>query len=69
VLLRTNAARRFKKVSNAIAMIWKLLCVAEKRFRRLKGHELLRGVYEGQGYAVLIVAQSAAIRTGERKAA
>ena len=33
--LRTDAARRFKKVANARAVIWKMLLVAEKRFRRL----------------------------------
>ena len=46
VRLRTDAAKRFKKVQNATAMIWKLLGVAEKRFRRLKGYWLLRDVYE-----------------------
>lgn len=50
VRLRTDAARRFKKVANATAMIWKLLCVAEKRFRRLKGHWLLQDVYEGKQF-------------------
>ena len=35
VRLRTNAAKRFKKVQNATAMIWKLLLVAEKSFRKL----------------------------------
>ena len=34
--LRTDAAKRFKKVENAQAVIWKMLLVAEKRFRRLK---------------------------------
>ena len=33
IRLRTNAAKRFKKVANATAMIWKLLQVAEKNFR------------------------------------
>jgi len=51
VRLRTDAARRFKKIANATAMIWKLLCVAEKRFRRLKGHSLLQDVYEGKQFA------------------
>jgi len=50
VRLRTDAAKRFKKVQNATAMIWKLLGVAEKRFRRLKGHWLLRDVYEGKQF-------------------
>jgi transposase-like protein len=31
--LRTDAAKRFKKVPNATAAIWKLLMVAEKTFR------------------------------------
>jgi len=48
VLLRTDAAKRFKKVGNATAMVWKLLKVAEKRFRILKGYELLPAVYAGQ---------------------
>ena len=34
VRLRTAAAKRFKKVENATAVIWKTLCVAEQSFRR-----------------------------------
>ena len=45
--LRTDAAKRFKKVENAIAVIWKMLLVAEKRFRKLNAPELLKEVYEG----------------------
>ena len=51
VRLRTNAARRFKRVENATAMIWKLLRVAEKAWRHLKGSELLQEVYDGQQFA------------------
>lgn len=50
VRLRTNAVRRYKKVQNATAMIWRLLMVAEKRFRILKGSEKLERVYEGRQY-------------------
>jgi transposase-like protein len=50
VRLRTNAAKRFRRVEHATAMIWKLLRVAEKRFRTLKGAERLEGVYEGKLY-------------------
>lgn len=50
VRLRTTAARRFKKVENGTAMIWKLLQVAESSFRRLKGAELLPAVYAGARY-------------------
>lgn len=45
--LRTAAAKRFKKVTNATAVIWKLLLVAEKSFRRLSAPELLREVHLG----------------------
>lgn len=48
VRLRTDAAKRFKKVQNATAMIWKLLMVAEKSFRTLKGFWLLADVYSGK---------------------
>ena len=44
VRLRTTAAKRFKKVDNATAVIWKILQVAESTFRRLKGAELLPAV-------------------------
>jgi len=46
--LRTDAAKRFKKVENATAMMWKLLQVAETRFRTLKGCEFLPAIYVGQ---------------------
>jgi transposase-like protein len=48
--LRTDAARRFKKVENAQAVIWKMSVVAEKRFRRLKSPELMKDVYQGAKY-------------------
>ncbi len=48
VRLRTDAAKRFKKVQNATAMIWKLLQVAERSFRIIKGHWLLPDVYSGK---------------------
>lgn len=50
VRLRTTAAKRFKKVENGVALIWKLLQVAEASFRRLKGAELLPAVYAGTQY-------------------
>jgi putative transposase len=50
VRLRTTAAKRFKKVENATAVIWKLLQVAESTFRKLKGTELLPAVYAGARY-------------------
>lgn len=50
IRLRTDAAKRFKKVENATAMIWKLLLVAEKNFRALKGYWLLPDVYSGKRF-------------------
>ena len=50
IRLRTNAARRFKRVDNASAMIWKLLRIGEKAWRSLKGTELLRDVYHGHKF-------------------
>ena len=50
VRLRTTAAKRFKKVDSATAMIWKVLQVAEKTFRRLNAMELLPAVYAGAKY-------------------
>ena len=48
--LRTDAAKSYKRVDRAIAVIWKMLLMAERRFRRLKTPELMRDVYLGAGY-------------------
>jgi putative transposase len=45
--LRTDAAKRYKKVDNATAVIWKMLMVAEQRFRRLDAPERMKRVYLG----------------------
>ncbi len=45
--LRTDAAKRFKKVDNAIAVIWKLLLVGEKKFRILTASNMCKDVYYG----------------------
>ncbi len=45
--LRTDAAKRYKKVENATAVIWKLLLVAEQRFRKLDAPERLKQVFLG----------------------
>ena len=63
--LRTDAARRFKKVENAQAVIWKMLLVAERRFRRLKAPELLKDVYQGAKYIDGVPAE----KVSEEKAA
>ena len=48
--LRTDAAKRYKRVDRATAVIWKMLMIAEKRFRRLKAPGLMRDVYLGTLY-------------------
>ena len=48
--LRTDAAKRYKRVDRATAVIWKMLLVAERRFHRLKAPDLLRDVYLGVVY-------------------
>ncbi len=48
--LRTNAAKRFKKVPSATVLIWKVLRIAESRWRRLDAPELLKDVYEGRRF-------------------
>lgn len=65
--LRTDAAKRFKKVENATVMLWKLLQVGEKNFRALNNPHLLPDVYSGKqfinGEIVTVMNES------ERKAA
>jgi hypothetical protein len=51
VRLRTDAAKRFKKVPNATAMIWRLLLVAESRFRKIDAPHLAAEIYRGVEYA------------------
>ena len=45
--LRTDAAKRYKRVDRATPLIWKLLLVGEQRFRRLNAPQLLQNVYQG----------------------
>ena len=48
--LRTAAAKRFKRVDNATAVIWKMLLIAEQRFRRLNAPDLMADVFLGAQY-------------------
>jgi transposase-like protein len=65
VRLRTAAAKRFKKVENGTAVIWKTLLIAEKTFRRLNAPELLADVASG----VVYVNGVRAVNHGDKKAA
>ena len=51
VRLRTIAAKRYKKVENATAVIWKTLMIAQQSFRKLDAPELLAEVAEGAVYS------------------
>lgn len=50
VRLRTNAAKRYRKVTNAVVLIWKVLMIAEKRFKKLNAPHLLVEVLQGVKY-------------------
>jgi putative transposase len=50
VRLRTSAAKRYKRTDNAEALIWRLLMVAEKSFRKLNAPHLLPSVAAGDTY-------------------
>ncbi len=50
VRLRTGAAKRFKRVENATALIWKMLLVVQQNFRKLNAPHLLAHVYAGTEY-------------------
>jgi transposase-like protein len=47
VRLRTTAAKRYRRVENATAVLWKTLLLAERRFRKLNAPELLPEVAAG----------------------
>lgn len=50
VRLRTSAAKRFKRVENATALIWKLLLVVEQHFRKLNAPHLCAEIFAGVAY-------------------
>lgn len=41
---RTDAARRYKKVASATAVVWRMSLVAERKFRPTNSSELLPAV-------------------------
>ena len=67
--LRTAAAKRYKKVPNATAVIWKTLLIAERTFRRLDAPELLPEVAEGVVYVDGVRVKSSKAMADETAAA
>ncbi len=62
--LRAEAAKRYKRVDRAIAVIWKMLMVIEKRFRKVRAPKLMKAGYDRQKYE-----DGLPIRTAEEVAA
>jgi len=48
--LRTDAAKPYKKIKNATAVIWRMLQLTEQRFHRLDAPEKLMQVYLEFGF-------------------
>lgn len=69
VRLRTSAAKRFKRVEHATAVIWKTLLIAEQTFRRLDAPELLAEVAEGATYVNGVRVKTPATMADEKAAA
>jgi len=69
VRIRTNAGKRYKKTSNATTLIWKVLMVAEKRFRKLDAPELLSNVWSGVKYESGVPIKRRGVGKTVRKAA
>ena len=64
VRLRTDAAKRYKKVASAEALIWKILLNAEKKFRRLNAAKVLEDVFAGRSFV-----DGVAVRVSQRRLA
>ncbi|MCP3957667.1 MAG: hypothetical protein GY719_07410 [bacterium] len=69
VRLRTAAGKRYKKVANATALIWRLLLVAERNFRRLNRPDLLPQVALGARYKAGLRVIEEDLQTETEKAA
>ena len=73
VRLRTDAGRRYKKVENATALIWRVLLVAEKTFHRVDAPKLLPELVQGirffDGYRMPPTLEDLAEKTGPEEAA
>lgn len=50
VRLRTSAAKRFKRVDHAVALIWKLMGVAERHWRVLAAPSRCVEVFRGDRF-------------------
>jgi len=51
VRVRTEGAKRQKKVANGEALMWKILLIAEKKFRRVNVAKLLEALYASTKFA------------------
>ena len=69
VRLRTDAGKRYKKMANATALIWRLLLVAEQSFRRLDAPHLLPEVASGTRYRDGVRVVEEVLETTDQEAA
>lgn len=63
VRLRTDASRRYKRVEGAKAIIWKILQVAEKSWRKLNAPELLPLVASGVTFKDGVMTKSGGVES------
>lgn len=63
VRLRTDASRRYKRVEGAKAIIWKMLQIAEKSWRKLNAPELLPLVASGVMFSDGVMTKSGGIES------
>ena len=63
VRLRTDASRRFKRVEGAKAIIWKMLQVAEKSWRKLNAPQLLPLVASGMKFKDGVLLKSGNVKS------
>jgi len=63
VRLRTDASRRYKRVEGAKAIIWKMLQVAEKSWRKLNAPELLPLVVSGVKFKDGVMTRSGSLKS------
>src|SRR5262249_61866347 len=61
---RRGATPRFKKVANTTALIWRMLMVAERRFRRLDAPEQLAAVYDRRTFKAGKLGEGEAVAGG-----
>ncbi len=66
VRLRTSAAKGFKRVENATALIWRLLLVVQQNFRKLNAPHLCAEVLAGVQYQDGVQIDTAKVKSSRK---